>query len=171
MLHPPEELSHDLWVPFTPQSPRGTSPEGDSTHSRPLYRLVLPLNSFIQSYKPLLTSNRQGIGLKSQSLPLYNYCNLDKSIIKVDFFRKSTTWLSLTRQNTQALHQKAASGQLSSSFHGLLSSIFSTFTSWATRRGSYLTVLSERLLQFMFMTPYSPLSSKFWISFWHLRLR
>ena len=102
-------------------------------------------------------SNGQGVGLKSQSLPFYNYCNLDKSKIKVDSLRKSTTWLSLTRQNTpsQALPQKAASGQLSSSCHGLPLDIFSTFTSWATRRGSYLTVLSYRLLQSLVGTHYS----------------
>ena len=50
--------------------------------SRPLYRLVLSSNSFIQSCKSLLTSNGQGVGLKSQSLSFYNYCNLDKSKIK-----------------------------------------------------------------------------------------
>ena len=81
VLHLPEELSHNLLVRLTTQGPWGTTPEGDSTYNlvEALYRLLLSLNSFIQSCKPLLTSNGQGVGLKSQSLSLYKYCNFDKS--------------------------------------------------------------------------------------------
>ena len=159
----------------------------------------------------MLTSNEQRVDLKSQSLSFYNYCNLDKSKIKVDSLRKSTTWLSLTQTNTPSRKLRSALEQLASSFmvfsavllrhlrlkrhsspqvghpthpfrvglgysfgtfilgnptglvpnrlaQELLQSlvkrtpysprsskffdIFLTFTSWATRRGSYLTVLS-----------------------------
>ena len=72
--------------------------------------------------------------------------------------------------NTPPRKLRSALEQLSSSFYGLPLSALPTFSSWATRRGSYLIDLSEDLLQSLGRTPYSPRSSKCWISFRHLRL-
>ena len=73
-------------------------------------RLVFRI-SFIQSCKPLPMSNGQGVGLKSQSLSFYNYCNFDKSKIKVDFLHKSTTWLSLIWQVPHYKHYSQSCAQ------------------------------------------------------------
>src|SRR6185437_4036865 len=88
---------------------------------------------------------------------------------KVDF--SYIDYLALAHMtNTPPRKSCSALEQLSSSFYGSHSSAFLTFTSWATRRGSYLTVLSQKTLLSSDRTPYSPRSSRSWILFRHLHL-
>ena len=99
--------------------------------------ISLPMNKFIM--QTIAHVYEQGVGLKSQSPSLYNYCNFDKFSIKVDYL---IDWLLCSHLSTYTpllillwklwLNMEQ---QLSNPLW-FTSSILLTFSSWVIRRGS-----------------------------------